>query len=228
MSPSSCRRTKTSRTARESPSSMVKRSRSQSRRGAQRLVLLRRCGSRTAPSRPRPARRNSSRPRSWRLFFSVLLQLLLHHHLRGDAGVVGAGEPEGVEAGDALPADEDVLQRGGERVAEVERAGDVGRRQHDGEGRPGPVVLVAVEVAALLPEPVPAGLDLAVLVALGQLGRGLLRASFCCSTSCSWRRRRRRPRLAAAGLARVGRVVGAGGSGLSPGAPSRAGRGSRG
>ena len=72
MSPSSCSRTKTSRTARESPSSIVKRSRSQSSEAPSALC----CSPMRLPYFSFHAQtrfRNSSRPRSWRLFFSVFL-----------------------------------------------------------------------------------------------------------------------------------------------------------
>ena len=55
--------------------------------------------------------------------------------LGGDAGVVGAGDPEGGAAGHAVVADEHVLDGAGDGVAEVESAGDVGGRHGDDEGR---------------------------------------------------------------------------------------------
>ncbi len=60
--------------------------------------------------------------------------------LRGDAGVVGAGHPERVEALHPLHANQDVLQRVVQGVAQVQRAGHVGRRNHDRKGLavPGP------------------------------------------------------------------------------------------
>ena len=58
-------------------------------------------------------------------------ELALDHHLGGDAGVVGAGEPEGVVAEHAMPADGDVDLGVLEHVADVERAGDVGRRDDE-------------------------------------------------------------------------------------------------
>jgi hypothetical protein len=67
-------------------------------------------------------------------------QLALDHHLRGDAGVIGAGQPQGAAAAHAPPAGENVHLRLVEHVAHVQAAGDVGRRQQDGErppGRPG-------------------------------------------------------------------------------------------
>ena len=63
------------------------------------------------------------------LFF--LEQPPLDDRLRGDAGVVGARHPERVEALHPLHADEDVLQRVVERVAQVQRPGHVRRRDDD-------------------------------------------------------------------------------------------------
>ena len=60
-------------------------------------------------------------------------ELALDHHLGGDAGVVGAGDPEGEVAEHAVPAREDVHLGLVEHVAHVEAAGDVGRREQDGE-----------------------------------------------------------------------------------------------
>ena len=64
----------------------------------------------------------------------ALHQLALDHGLRGDAGVVGAGLPQHVLAAHALEAAQDVLQRVVERVAHVQRAGHVGRRDDDAVG----------------------------------------------------------------------------------------------
>ena len=60
-------------------------------------------------------------------------QLALDHHLGGDAGMIGAGLPQHVAAAHPLETAQHVLQRVVERVAHVQRAGDVGRRDHDGE-----------------------------------------------------------------------------------------------
>ncbi len=67
--------------------------------------------------------------------FLPLHQLPLDDHLRGDAGVVGARLPQHVLAAHALEAHEDVLQRVVEGVPDVQRAGDVGRRDDDAERR---------------------------------------------------------------------------------------------
>ena len=57
--------------------------------------------------------------------------MALDHHLRGDAGVVGAGNPESETAAHAAPAGEDVHLRLVEHVAHVQTAGDVGRGQQN-------------------------------------------------------------------------------------------------
>src|SRR5207249_804780 len=66
-------------------------------------------------------------------FLFRLRDQLFDGRLRGDAGVIGAGNPKRVEALHAPPADEHILQRVVEGVAEVQGAGDVRRRDHDGE-----------------------------------------------------------------------------------------------
>jgi hypothetical protein len=66
---------------------------------------------------------------------ALLLELARHHHLRGDAGVIGAGLPQRVIALHAPPADQHVLQRVVERMTQMQAAGDVGRRDDDAIGR---------------------------------------------------------------------------------------------
>ena len=68
---------------------------------------------------------------------AFLLEIAHHDHLGGDAGVVGAGLPQHVVALHAPPADQHVLQRVVERVAHVQAARDVGRRDHDAVRRLG-------------------------------------------------------------------------------------------
>jgi hypothetical protein len=96
-------------------------------------------------------------------------ELLLHDVLRRDARVVHAGQPHRVAPGHPRVPDERVLDRGGERVAEVQDAGDVRRRHRDRE-RLAVVVGVGAEAAEVLPPAVAAGLDLGRVVARGQLG----------------------------------------------------------
>jgi hypothetical protein len=91
--------------------------------------------------------------------------------LRGDPGVVGAGEPEGGVPLHALAADRGVDQRVLEGVAHVQRAGHVGRRNHDAE-RLAALVDLGPEGSRLFPERVPASLDGLGVVGLRHLGDG--------------------------------------------------------
>jgi hypothetical protein len=98
------------------------------------------------------------------------VQLALDDDLGGDAGVVGAGLPEGVPAAHAVVARERVHQGLVEAVTHVQGAGDVGRRQQDAEGLIGRLAAVEAggEVAARLPVLIPAAFDLRRLETLGQ------------------------------------------------------------
>jgi hypothetical protein len=60
--------------------------------------------------------------------------LAFDHHLGRDAGVVGAGDPDGGVAGHAVPAGENVHLGVLEHVADVEAAGDVGWGEELDEG----------------------------------------------------------------------------------------------
>ena len=95
-------------------------------------------------------------------------ELALHHHLGGDAGVIGARLPQRVAPAHALEADQNVLQREGERVAHVQAAGHVGRRHHDGVGL-GVRALTRRKRAVALPPLVMAGFDRSRFVCLRQL-----------------------------------------------------------
>ncbi len=83
-------------------------------------------------------------------FLLLFEQPPLDDGLGGDAGVIGAGHPEGVVALHPPPADQDVLERVIERVAQVKGAGDVGRRDHDAVRRP-VAGRIGVEIAASRP-----------------------------------------------------------------------------
>ena len=98
----------------------------------------------------------------------LLEQPLFDDGLGGDAGVVGAGHPEDVVALHPPPADQDVLQRVIERVAQVEGTGDVRRRDHDAVGRPG-AGRIGVEIALFDPELVKAVLGVLGVVLLGEV-----------------------------------------------------------
>ena len=90
-------------------------------------------------------------------------KLALHQHLGGDTGVVGTYLPQGVVALHTPPADQRIHDGVLERVAHVQAAGDVGRRNHD---RVGLALARRGEVAFSLPAFVPAGFDLLGLVGL--------------------------------------------------------------
>ena len=86
--------------------------------------------------------------------FALGEQLLLHHVLRGYAGMVGAGLPECPEAVHPLVAHHDVLKRERKRVAYVQAASNVGRRHHYAEVSALFLYLsvaVYLEIAALFP-----------------------------------------------------------------------------
>ena len=94
-------------------------------------------------------------------------ELTLDHHLGRDAGMVGAGLPEHVAAAHALETGEHVLERIVERMAHMQRAGNVGRRNDDAIGSGvAPLRPAATECARLLPHGVDASLDCGGLVCL--------------------------------------------------------------
>ncbi len=101
----------------------------------------------------------------------ALGHLPLDHHLRRDAGMVGADHPQRVLALQPRVADENVLQRVVERMADMERARDVGRRVDDrprlGAGA------VGAEQAVRLPMRVPALLEFGGVEGFGELGHSL-------------------------------------------------------
>ncbi len=103
------------------------------------------------------------------------LELAVDDGLGGDAGVVGAGHPEGLEALHAVGAGQHILQRVVEGVPEVEGGGDIGRGDEDavggllaGEDAGG----VGAEGARLDPALPDAGLVLGGGVGLGQFSCG--------------------------------------------------------
>ena len=98
-------------------------------------------------------------------------ELALDHHLRGDAGMVGARLPQHVVAAHAMEADQRVLDGVVQGMADMQAAGDVGRRQDDAEGRSRRVA-PGREAAAGFPLGVDAGFDLDGPVGLVEHGRG--------------------------------------------------------
>src|SRR5207244_9011450 len=77
-------------------------------------------------------------------------QFALHHHLGGDARVVGTGEPQGLEALHPRASDDGVLDGENQRVAGVQGTRHV-RRWHDDAERAFAGVRPRAEVAAVLP-----------------------------------------------------------------------------
>ena len=104
--------------------------------------------------------------------FALRRELALHHHLRGDAGVIGARLPQRVKAAHAMPARERIHERVLEGVAHVQRAGDVRRRQHDAIGR---AFTGGRECSGSFPTFVDPALDVARGVGLVHEGPGLYR-----------------------------------------------------
>ena len=92
--------------------------------------------------------------------FPIGGHLAFRHQLRGDARVIGARLPERVVPLHALPADQDVLQRVVEGVADVQRSGHVRWRDHDREGLVPRGIRTCLEGAALLPGAIDAILGL--------------------------------------------------------------------
>ncbi len=74
----------------------------------------------------------------------------LHHHLGGDAGVVGACLPQGVFTLHALIADHGIHDGLLEGVTHMQTAGDVRRRDHDAEAFLA-FVAIGFKVALLFP-----------------------------------------------------------------------------
>ena len=87
------------------------------------------------------------------------IELTLHDDLCGDAGMVGARQPQGVVAAHAMPAGERVHQRLVEGMPHVQGAGHIGRRQLDAEGL-GLGLLAGCIEATTLPLRPPVGFEL--------------------------------------------------------------------
>ena len=103
----------------------------------------------------------------------LLLQLALHHDLRGNAGVVGARNPDRVVATHAVVAGERVHDGLVKRMPHVQRARDVGRWQLDGEGlgailRLARTTVAGMGVVAALPLRSPMGFQGGGLKRFGQ------------------------------------------------------------
>ena len=98
-------------------------------------------------------------------------ELAFDHHLRCDAGVIGADHPQCIVALQPVIADQHVLQRIVERMADVQRAGHIGRWDDDGK-RPG-IGPRRAERSARLPARIQPRLDLGRVEGLVDDGHGL-------------------------------------------------------
>ena len=126
-------------------------------------------------------------------------ELLLDDVLRRDAGVVVAGLPERVEPPHPVPADQDVLHRAVQRVAHVELARDVRRRDADHEGVVAATACAGGVEALRFPGLLPAPLDArGVVQALHQDAECTERVRARGRGSCWWRARAGGPRASSA------------------------------
>ena len=96
----------------------------------------------------------------------LLRQLPLHDELRGNSGMIHSRQPKRAVPAHAMPADQHVDLRVLEHVPDVNRAGDVWRRQRDREHRAIAGILSA-EQLFLEPGLRPALFDLLRLISLG-------------------------------------------------------------
>ncbi len=107
---------------------------------------------------------------------ALVAEALVHHGLGRDAGVVGAGHPQGLVPLHPVGAGEDVLDGVVQGVAQVQGGRDVGRGDQDGEGLGLAVehaVGVGVEGVGVEPFAPHARLGLGGRVGLGEGGRGV-------------------------------------------------------
>ena len=111
--------TKTSRTARERPGSKVKRSRDQSQE-APIWIIWRLMVPPDSAFHCQTRSRNCLAGEVAAVLDAFGGELFGNHHFGGDAGVIGAGEPEGCFAAHAMPADGDVDFGVLQHVAHVE------------------------------------------------------------------------------------------------------------
>ena len=100
----------------------------------------------------------------------ALAQLLFHLDLGGDAGVIGAGDPQGGVALHPLKSGQNILQGAVHGMAHVELPGNVRGRHHNGKGLLLRVPM-ALKAAVFLPHLIDTGLNLLGLVGFGKFLR---------------------------------------------------------
>ena len=101
-------------------------------------------------------------------FVLLRFQLAFDHHLRRDAGMVGADHPQRILAAQTFVPDHDILQGVVQRMADMQGPGHVGRRVHDGEGLR--IGALGPEKALFFPVLVPTLLDGSRIECLGEFG----------------------------------------------------------
>jgi hypothetical protein len=135
---------------------MVKRSRLQSQEGAEPFQLLDDGAAGLGFPLPDPFKKGFTAQGFARGAF--LHELFLDDVLRGNAGMVGARHPQHIAALHAAPANQDVLKRIVQCVADVQGAGHIRGRDDNAIGRPR-VFRGGLEVPAADPFLVPAVFD---------------------------------------------------------------------
>lgn len=108
---------------------------------------------------------------------SVFFQGPLDHGLRGDAGMVGARQPENLHPEEASPTGEDVLNRVVEDMTQSEDSGHIGRRNDDGVSGFGGSGIGSI-IAAIDPLGVKPVFDLGGIVTGGEFRHGRERMPF--------------------------------------------------
>ena len=98
-------------------------------------------------------------------------QLLFHHPLGGDAGMVGARKPQGWHTAHAPPPDQGVFQGLLQGVPQVQLAGHVRRRHDDGERSFSPWVALSGKIAFGQPGVVDSPLHVGGVIGPGHIMR---------------------------------------------------------
>ena len=106
-------------------------------------------------------------------FDALRFELPLDNDLRCDAGVIGAGQPQGVRAAHAVVTRQRVHDCLIERMAHMQRAGDIGRRQLDAK-RFGVGFKTSIEITAGFPVRIPVGFDGLGIKAFGEFGHSVM------------------------------------------------------
>ena len=107
---------------------------------------------------------------------AFFFEVPLHHHLRGDAGMIRSRQPQRDESAHPVPAHDDVHLRLVEHVTHVQPSSHIGRRQQQREHRPRLTLRRHGHGEEFFLNPIvgPARLNRARLVSFGQFVRHLV------------------------------------------------------